>query len=129
MRFRLSLLLSMFFSCLAMPLTAAEVLLEVAQASLPEETTSPRPDVVYIKLTPQSSQVFAEFTGQRIGEMIEVYIGDQLVFSARLSEKISTGNLALSVGAEDERISSPEDFLEQLGAGAALKVVAPAAED
>lgn len=61
--------------------------------------------------------------------MFAFYVGDQLVFSARLSETVSTGNLALFVGGEDERIGGPEDLLEQLEAGVAIKVIAPAAEE
>lgn len=124
MRFHLAAALSIFLYFISTPLMAAEVLLTVAEASLPTETDESRPDVVYVRLDPESTQTFAEFSGQHIGEMTEFYIGDRLIFSARLSEAITAGNLAFFVGAEDERTSNPKELLGQLEAGVPIRVIA-----
>ncbi|MCD7061400.1 hypothetical protein [Pelagibacterium xiamenense] len=129
MGFCFRVLLSISICCFNAPLMAMEVFLTVAEASLPEGTDGSRSDVVYVKLDPSSTQAFAVFSGEHIGETAEFYVGDQLVFSARLSEAITSGNLALFVGGEDKRISTPEDLLAQLEAGASIKVIVPPAED
>lgn len=129
MRFHLAAILSVFLCFITAPLTAAEVLLIVADSSLPVETDAARPDVVYVRLDPESTQTFAEFSGQHIGEMAEFYVGDRLIFSARLREAITAGNLAFFVGAEDERIDSSKELLEQLEVGASIRVIALPAEE
>lgn len=129
MRFHLAAILSVFLCFFSAPLMAAEVLLTVADARFPVETDDPRPEAVYVRLDPESTQTFAEFSGQHIGEMTEFYVGDQLVFSVRLTEAITAGNLAFFVGAKDERISSPKELLEQLEAGAPIRVIAPPSEE
>ena len=129
MRIRVSALLPMALCLVAAPAMAAEVVLTIARASLPAETDAPGSDVVHVRLDPDSARKFAEFSGQHIGEMAEVYVGDRLVFSARLSEAITSGNLALFVGAGDERIGRPRDLLERLEAGAPIRVIAPSMKE
>jgi len=129
MRFQVSALLWMALCLVVAPVMAAEVVLTIAGASLPAETDAPGSDVVHVRLDPDSARKFAEFSGQHIGEMAEFYLDDQLVFSARLSEAITSGNLALFVGAGDERIGRPQDLLERFEAGVPIRVIAPSMKE
>ncbi len=123
MRFGLSVvLLSLFLSSTS--LMAAEVVLTVAEASLPEATDESQPAVVYVRFDPESTQALAEFSAAHIGEMAEIYVEDQLVFAARIREVITNGSLALFVGEESERITTAEGLLKQFEAGVPIKVVA-----
>ena len=129
MCFRLAVVLfSLFLSSTS--LMAAEVVLTVVEAWLPEATDDePRPDAVYVRFDPDSTEALADFSATHLGEMAGIYVEDQLVFSARLREVITNGSLALFVGGESERIITAEELLERLKTGIPIKVIAPFVEE
>lgn len=118
-------ILAFLVSLLVSPtsLVAGGIVLTVAEASL--ETDETRPTAVNVRLDPGSTQVFAEFTADHIGDMAEFYVEDQLVFAARVSQVTANGSLGFFPGAEDERISTAEELLEHLATGALIRVIAP----
>jgi preprotein translocase subunit SecD len=105
---------------------AAEVVLTIAEARVPDKTEEPRRDVVYVTLDPASKQALADFSAAHIGEMAEFRVEDEVVFSARLSGMISTGSLALYVGENGDTNISAEELFEQLSTGASITLIAPA---
>ena len=77
----------------AKPVLTGADLLPTSKSAIRPYNNAP---IIEIQLTPHGSQVFADFTGQHVGEVLAIFYDGRLLTAPRINEKITNGMAEIS---------------------------------